>query len=130
LRKRICDGLCAEAEGRPFRVSGERGRLDRRRWRPADGSFGPLLTPFPFVQKKGRERGKDVGHGSLPAGHRELLVNALRDEVLSRQFSICSQVLEDLAARLAILSVYLRVLRAIILETRPESITHPEVTPI
>jgi hypothetical protein len=42
---------------RGYIVSGEGGRLDRIRWRPADGRFGPSLTSFFFVQKKGGNKG-------------------------------------------------------------------------
>ena len=41
-----------------------------------------------------------VGVGSLPTGECEILLNALNDQVLLRQFSGCRKILEDLATRL------------------------------
>jgi hypothetical protein len=69
--------------------------------------IGDLLRRFYAVYgrpNEGLPTGLDVsqivGAGSLPAEDRELLLNALNDQTLLRQFSICREVLEDLASRL------------------------------
>lgn len=41
-----------------------------------------------------------VGTDSLPSGEREVLVNAMSDQVLLRQFSSCRTILDELATRL------------------------------
>lgn len=72
-----------------------------------DDNIGDLLRSFYKMYGRpdeGPPPGLDVtqivGHDSLPTAEREILVNALRDQILSRQFSICGEILEDLATRL------------------------------
>lgn len=72
-----------------------------------DDNIGDLLRRFYSVYgmpNEGPPAGLDVtqivGSDSLPAEDRDLLLNALNDQVLLRQFSICRGILEDLATRL------------------------------
>jgi hypothetical protein len=73
---------------------------------PSD-NIGDLLRSFYAmygVRGEGPPAGLDVtqivGADSWPLGERELLLNALSDQVLLRKFSICRDILEDLATRL------------------------------
>jgi hypothetical protein len=73
---------------------------------PSD-NIGDLLRRFYAtygMPDEGPPAGLDVtqivGADSLPPGEREILLNALNDQVLLRQFSSCRTVLDELATRL------------------------------
>jgi hypothetical protein len=70
-------------------------------------NIGELLRRFYTtygMADEGPQAGLDVtevvGTDFLPVGERELLLNALNDKGLLRQFSICRGILEELATRL------------------------------
>ena len=74
---------------------------------PPPDNIGDLLRSFYAMYgrpSEGHPAGLDVtqivGADSLPVGERELLLNALSDQVLLRQFTFCREILEDLATRL------------------------------
>ena len=73
---------------------------------PSD-NIGDLLRRFYAMYgmpDEGPPAGLDVtqivGSDTLPSGEREVLLNAMSDQVLLRQFSGCRTVLDDLATRL------------------------------
>jgi hypothetical protein len=73
---------------------------------PSD-NIGDLLRRFYAmygIPGEGPPAGVDVtqivGSDSLPSGEREVLVNAVSDQVLLRQFSGCRTILDELATRL------------------------------